>query len=203
MSGNDPQSGNSDNSSNRLEQRLRQTSQRYQLFFRIAGDILNRVVMDRQLSGETTYSTHSVKISDFISVEEVQHVVQSSELQHTEIRSRHAEKVTEMKASELEFEDWTELNLILDTIPDRRDAVAQILALNESFAGFVHLLVSWVERQDDYTKLFALSREHGKDETEFQLELAEILPEEVPDLPEDDLLSATVFIMEMVEREMG
>lgn len=188
-----------ESSSERLERRLRMASQRYQLFFRKTDDILNRIVADREVSGETSHSTHTVHISDFISVDELSRLVGSSDLRDTESWSRHMAELGEVEESELSFNDWPEANVVLDTLDDRHDAAARTLALNDSFTGFMMLLVSWVEFQDDYRRLFDLSREHGHDETELLLELAAILPEEVPELPEEDLLSATIFIMEMVE----
>jgi hypothetical protein len=183
-----------------LQRRLRMTSQRYQLFFRKAGDILGRVAADREVSGETSYSRHTVHMSDFISVDDVNRLIESNELRDTGSWRSHRQALRDVETSELSIDDWPEVNDILDELEDRHDAVAQILALNDSFAGFIMLLVSWVEFRDDYRRLFTLSGEHGHGETELQLELAEILPEEVPELPEDDLLSATIFIMEMVKK---
>lgn len=191
----------SDDADERLERRLVVTSQRYQQFFRIAGDILDQVAVEREGSDEVSRSRHAVHIADFISVDAMKTVVESGELRDMESWSHHLERLGNASMEDLEFDDWPEANVIFDAFDDPHDAAAQVYALNDSFAGFVRLLVSWIEQQDDYRKLYGLSKQQGEDQTEFQIRLASVLSEEVPGLPSEDLLSATIFMMEALERD--
>lgn len=201
MSSKQPQHESGQNSSRSLKRRLGRTNQRYQLFFQKAGEMLNRAMASATANSEVLTVVGSIHISDFISVLEVERLLQSSELRDTESWVTYIGTLSDTKTSELGFNDWPEANVVLDTLPNPHDAVAQVMALNESFAGFVNLLVSWIQFQDEYRRLIALCKEHGRDETELLLELAAILPEEVPHVPKEDLLSASVFILEMVESD--
>ena len=182
-----------------LEARLRLCSPRYRLFFSKAGDLAQQFLEDREAAWEDEQSMHAVRLPDFISVDEMQELIASDWLEETELLDRHREAIADADLDDLDFGDWPEINPVLEAYEDRHDAVARVLAINESFFGFVRLVMSWLENREDYLRLFELGREKDWNQSSAELELCTILREEIPELPEEDILSATTLIIGMVD----
>ena len=94
----------------------------------------------------------SFQMPDIIPLLEIENIIESDDLMYTPEFFKYYEVIENEPAEERYFDDSEELNYILDRFPDKIETMAQMLALNESFVGFVQLLQWWVQANEELTE---------------------------------------------------
>lgn len=175
------------------------STRRYQAFLDHAGEILQSALHDRERLGISENSTHTSHLSKVLSVKEIEEIIDSGELRSIEPWATYLTDLQEIDDSELAFRDFPELDAVLDRSLDRRDTMAQVLALNESLSGFLRALAFWIDNQEFFAVVLAGAAGHDVKTRAAMYYIKAVVSAEVEGLPDEDLDDVATLIFALTK----
>ncbi|HIL98759.1 MAG: hypothetical protein ABGY96_02990 [bacterium] len=173
-------------------------NRRYKIYTEVAPHLLETLIAVGTIDPDTGFLSMNLQIHDVIPDDDIGLLLVLKDLKNTKAYTEYYREQGELPVEDLGFNDAEQLNSILDCFVDRLDAISQILALRDSFVGFLMLLKWYVDQNDAIESMLARLSSPEEKSTyvckEITRQKIDVLPEDVQD--------AITFVIGCVETSL-
>lgn len=175
------------------------STKRYEYFVRNSTTLHNRMLGHAEDSDRSfTSANKSIHIAEVLDRETVADILDNDDLESFGSFASCLSKLQGVDEQDLEFGDFPAVNDLIRQSVDKRKAFAAVLALNESFVGFIRVIEYYFQNQTALERFVSLHEKNDEPEYSIMLALEITLKEDIPELPEVDSRDAGYAIYGMM-----
>jgi hypothetical protein len=171
------------------------SNKRYEYFVRrlekLRGDLSENKINDEARSQE-------IHLSDLLDRESVREILEGDDLSVLDSFETYVSEIQMLDDDDLQFEDFPSANDWIRESEEKHVACAKVLALNESFAGFIRVFEYFCHNHADIERFVGLNEQQDQPEYVVMLALEETLSEDIPGLPAADARDAAYWVYGML-----